>query len=224
MSYYTHLLIPLDPKLAPAPSAVARFLEAAQKFLVAPLTVTLYDHAPAAGGAKRLVAAGHEVSRPSTHPLGGIGEVAKAAEGLTSWHVTLAGLGPTDPPAVDFRFPDKSRSRPDGPFELAISCHVRPEPVSTSDLHDDSPGNRSAPTFGEKLPATKRPGLWSHPATMEVVETPDAGAARFWIELSPAKWLFADLPEGRLDAAHPSFLDAARAAFVCDFAQGCYWG
>src|SRR5205823_2479134 len=92
VSYYTHLLVPLDPRLAPAPAAVATFFEAAQKFLVAPVTVTLYDHAPSAGGAKRLVADGVEVSRPSTHPLGAIGEIAKAAEGLTSWHVTLAGM------------------------------------------------------------------------------------------------------------------------------------
>jgi hypothetical protein len=51
------------------------------------------------------------------------------------------------------------------------------------------PNDQSVPDFGEACAVESKNGIYSHPWTGEVIEVPDAGCVRFWIELEFGKWL-----------------------------------
>jgi hypothetical protein len=101
------------------------------------------------------------------------------------------------------------------------SCHIRPEPVSTSCWDEDAagPNSRKVPYFGEACEPGSKVGIFSHPWTGGVIEVPDAGCARFWIELEFGKWLLPKMEES-LDVLSPVLVAKIEECFGTRLVQG----
>jgi hypothetical protein len=118
-------------------------------------------------------------------------------------------------PAFEFAFK--------GTYDFLVHCCLRPEVVSTSDWHDEIPIRRKVEFFGKPCNPKDRLGVYHNPNTLEVIEVPDAGCARFWIEFEYGKMLFPPI-EDRLDLIEATIVAVAKCAFGINFVQGCHWG
>jgi hypothetical protein len=106
-----------------------------------------------------------------------------------------------------------------------VSGNLRPKPVSTSAWDVEAgPNIRNVPEFGKPCDEVRDDvGVFPNPWTKEVIEVPNAGRARFWIEFEFARFLY-PRPERNFDILSPSIVERAEACFETRFAQGCrYW-
>jgi hypothetical protein len=140
--------------------------------------------------------------------------LSKALKGLDDYNVTVSGKGPPKVPAFAFDFTGK--------YDFMVRCCLRPEVVSTSDWHDEVPIKRTVQFFGQPCSATDRLGVFHNPNTLELVEVPNAGCARFWLEFEFGNMLFPAI-EGSLDLIEPSIVQSAETRFRVKFIQGCHW-
>jgi hypothetical protein len=113
----------------------------------------------------------------------------------------------------------------DPPYYVGVVCRVSAVLRSTSDLHEES--KRNVVDFDEAFTGTDRTGYFTDPYDVEMIEVPEAGCARFWIEFEFGNSVFP--PEeafGRsgLDLLDPRVLGMAKDAFGVEFVQGCSWG
>jgi hypothetical protein len=139
-----------------------------------------------------------------------------ALNGLEMYNVLLHGAGP---PAVQpFAFELDYRDA----YDYEITCSVRKEVVSTSDWHDEARDKRQVPFFGQPCSPEDRLGIFLRPNDLTVIEVPDAGCARFWVEFECGR-LFPPITD-RLDLLHPAIVRAAEQAFEIPMVQGCRWG
>src|SRR5205823_703276 len=81
---------------------------------------------------------------------------------------------------------------------LAVGCRIRAQTVSMSDLHSESASGRSAAPFGQDCDESNSLAVFTHPETLDVIEVPDAGCARFWIEFNLGKFIFPTIRNGDL--------------------------
>ena len=148
--------------------------------------------------------------------LSHIGMIAKAAEGFHDYSIRVGGTGtPRTPPLpIDF----------DGPYYVGANCIVSSIPRSTSDLHEESGGAAKVIWYGEPCIGQEDVGFYSNPANLEVIQIPEAGFTRFWVEIELGKFLFPVISEGNLDLLSRGVVRTAEEIFAVTFIQGCNWG
>jgi hypothetical protein len=213
--YYTHLLIPEGPDFVPQSQQVVAFLDGVAQLGSAPLEPTFKLGNRPGILTERNFVTGETISIP-TRPLvalSGIAEVGTELAGLNDYDLVLEGRGP--PTLPPFRLYEATAEEREfrGTYAYWIRCCLRKEPVSTS---------YTAP-FGKPCRAESRTGIFHHPATGAIIETPDSSCARFWIEFHFGKFLLPRIGNN-LNLIQPSILKNASQHFGLPFAQGRMWG
>jgi hypothetical protein len=213
--YYTHLLISQGKDFAPQSQQIVAFLDGLTQLGSTPLepTFKLGKHAGIRTG--RNIFTGETINIP-TRPLvalSGIAEVGTELAGLNDYDLVMNGQGPpTLPPFRLYEATAEGKEVTDT-YYYEIRCCLRKEPVSTS----------QAGPFGRPCLAENRTGIFHHPATGAIIETPNAVCARFWIEFHFGKFLLPNIGN-HLNLIQPSILKNASQHFGLPFAQGCNWG
>jgi hypothetical protein len=213
--YYTHLLTPEGTDFAPQSQQVVAFLDDLSRLGGTPLEPTFkLGNRPGILAGRNFVT-GETISIP-TRPLialSGIAEVGTELAGLNDYDLVMEGQGP--PTLPPFRLYEATAEEKEfmGRYAYWIRCCLRKEPVSTS---------YSAP-FGKLCRARSRTGIFHHPTTGAIIETPDAACASFWIEFHFGKFLLPRIGN-HLTLIEPSILKKASQYFGQPFAQGCLWG
>jgi hypothetical protein len=210
-----HLLIPKGADFVPQPQQVVSFLDGLTQLGSTPLEPTFKLGKPGGSRMGRNFVTGETITIP-TRPLVallGIAEVGTQLADHNGYDLVMEGRGP--PPLPPFRLYEATAEEKEfkGTYAYEICCRLRKEPVSTSE---------TAP-FGKPCPAESRTGIFHHPVTGAVIETPDAACARFWIEFHFGKWLLPKIGN-RLSLIQPSILRNVAQHFGLPFAQGCTWG
>jgi hypothetical protein len=143
-------------------------------------------------------------------------EIVPAAKSVSEFNVEASrvGLPMTPPLPIDFS----------KPYSIQITCCVRSRAVSLSDLHEESGSKRKRLPFDEDCNKWVQSGLFTHPHTLQVIEVPQAGRARFWIEFKLGKFLFPKIRGGNLRILNPRIAKLAVQCFGLKFVQGCRWG
>jgi hypothetical protein len=217
MPEYTHTLIPKRVDFVPEPKQVSSFLSSLVSIGAAPLKseiavskpsgeVRTFEN-PFTGKAESFVM--HQPEK-----LKDLGALAEALKGLPDYNATVEGKGP--PKLKAFKFDFK------GAYDFAVHCCLRPKVVSTSDRHDEVPIERQVEFFGQPCSPNDCTGIFHNPNTLEIIEVPNAGCARFWIEFEYGKMLFPAV-EDRLDLIEPKIVEIAEKDFGIEFVQGCHW-
>ena len=106
----------------------------------------------------------------------------------------------------------------DGKLLCEMSCHLRPEPVSTSCWNEEIFAGQTVPVFGEPCELKVPSGLFSHPWTGQMIQVPNAGCARFWIEFEFGKFLVPQMADS-LELLNPSIPQKTEECFQTRFAH-----
>jgi len=226
MSQYSHLLIPLDHDYCPSVEPLAEFLGQV-------VTLGVVGDAPTieARTIKRVPVQTRElrnqvtgetlvVQMPTRWPdrrsvISSIAELADAVAGAKEFDVDVSDtvLPKVAPLVIDFS----------EPYHLLIGHRIRSQLVSMSDLHDEVETDKNAVFFGRDCGEADSLGLYTHPESLELIELPDAGCARFWIEFELGKFLYPRIDDKNLRILNPQLVGLAERCFQTDFAQGCHW-
>ncbi len=219
LEQYLHTLISSDPDFSPTPEQVAQFLKGLSALGAAPLNPTLLvlKHSgrfrsfknPVTGESKSIPAYDRVVLQSNS-------EVASAIGLAQQYFVSLDGQGPPNIPP--FPLYDLEGSAFTEDYGLIVRCCLRPEPVSMSDLGDQRTVSER-PRFGEVCAPHNTTGLFSHPVTNQVIEVPNAGCARFWVEFEFGKWLLPKI-ENSLEILDPTIARLATGTLGVTFVQG----
>jgi hypothetical protein len=223
---YSHLLIPTRHQFCPPPGPVMDFLNG-----VVALGVVGANPAVNFVSCKRVASQVRHGRNPFTgevltirtpsrsasihRSLSSIKDIAGVAEGTPEFNVDVSGRTRPRVPPLEIAFAKA--------YHLAVRCCVRSRLVSTSDLHEESKRRRGTVAFGEDCSANDSLGLYTHPETLELIEVPGAGCARFWIEFELGKNLFPKIEDGNLAILNPQLLALASKCFNAKFVQGCLW-
>jgi hypothetical protein len=101
-----------------------------------------------------------------------------------------------------------------------VSCNIQPTPVSTSAWDVEAgPNVRNVAHFGSIWNGESTIGIFSNPWTGEVIEVPNAGSARFWIEFEFGRFLYPKVGKS-LDILSPRLVERAEECFQTKFVQG----
>ena len=219
MPEYTHTLIPVDCNFIPEPAQVGAFVEELVQLRASPLKASLAVLKPS-DKVRKIV--NPFTLQTESLPISvrtkvaNVGAIQKALKSLAHYDLVMTGKGPSK--CAPFVFEHK------GSYDFAIKCCLRAELVSTSDWHDDAPEvpKQKVAFFGRKCAANKRMGIFHHPMTGKIIEAPNAGCARFWVEFEFGKSLFPDIKDS-LNLINPLIIEAAQKHFGVGFIQGCRW-
>jgi len=217
MPEYTHTLIPDRVGFTPDPKQVGAFLASLVSIGAAPLKPAI-TVSRLSGEVRSFV--NPFTGKTETYPtrkadkVKDLSGVPAVLRGLDDYNVTLAGKGPPKLRALEFDFK--------GPYDFLVHSCLRAEVVSTSDWHDEVPIKRKVEFFGRPCSSKDRLGIFHNPNTLEVIEVPKAGCARFWIEFEYGKMLFPPIAD-RLELIEPSIIHTAEKEFGSKFEQGCHW-
>lgn len=217
MPEYTHTLVPDRVNFVPDPKQVGTFLSSLVSIGASPLRPAITVSKPS--GQLRtfknpLTGETDSFDIRKAGKLKDIAAVPGALKTLDDYNLTITGKGPPKLLAFTFDF--------NGTYDFLVHCCLRPEVVSTSDWHDEVPIKRKVEFFGLPCSQEDRLGIYHNPDTLEVIEVPKAGCARFWIEFEFGKMLFPPI-EDRLDLIEPRILEVAEKDFGIKFVQGCHW-
>jgi hypothetical protein len=217
MPEYTHTLVPDRVEFVPAPKQVDIFLSSLVSIGAAPSKPAI--RLSKLSGEVRTLRnpfTGKSESLPmrKSETLKDVAALPSALAGVDDYTVSVSGKGP--PKLAAFAFDFK------GEYDFLVHCCLRAEIVSTSDWHDEVPIERQVEFFGRPCSADDRLGVFHNPNTLEVIEVPNAGCARSWIEFEFGKMLFPAIDD-RLDLMEPKIVEAAEAALGVKFVQGCQW-
>jgi hypothetical protein len=221
MEEYIHLLIPSDSHFVPIPRSIADFLSGVVRLGVVPKAQAelfiIQNVAPEVRRGKNpFTGEVLEIRLPLRRPKKLIGlenlhDLVQHANGVPEYdvRVTSLGLPHVAPLPIDFA----------KPYTLTVSCHIRAQTVAMCDLHEETGPVR----FGENCGEADVMGLFTHPRTLQVIEVPGAGCARFWIEIGLGKFLCPRMDDGNLAIVHPEVMALASECFAISFHQGCLW-
>lgn len=196
MEQYVHTLIAADSGFVPKPSQVEKFFE---------LLTTNYHFRIISDGrfqpGLRLMKPSGE-SRSVTNPMTreslsmpifdrikieNLSDLSRAAEGLESYSVLASGEWALEKPFILLTTEEIPFT---GSYLCEASCHIQPEPVSTSCWDEEAgPNDLKVPYFGDPCEMKNSNGTFSHPLTGKPIRVADAGCARFWIEFEFGKFL-----------------------------------
>lgn len=217
MPEYSHTLIPDRVEFVPDPEQVGNFLSSLVSIGAAPLKPAVAVSKPSGEVQTFLnpfTGATDSLAVRKATKLSSLAAVPGALNSLDDYDVTLTGKGPPKLPAFTFDFK--------GSYDFLIHCCLRAEVVSTSDWHDEIPITQKVEPFGQPCSPQDRIGIYHNPNTLKVIEVPNAGCARFWIEFEFGKMLFPPI-EDRLDLIDPQIVETAQMAFGVPFLQACCW-
>jgi hypothetical protein len=219
---YSHLLIPPADR-SPEPADVVRFLERA--IALGPFgdepTLTLRDDREVETPDARVIV------RPPSWPLAAAADALPRMGTLSCYSLEALGESSGRRPflARIGTYTESGWEPWSEPYALAIAVRVRDHQVSTSNLHEESEDPRAPPFLGDAADPSLTVGLYSHPETLEVIEVPGAGCARFYIELMVlGRFLFPKVPASHLRIVDEGYLAAAESTFGVRFMEGCQWG
>ncbi len=248
--YYTHTLIPGRVDYKPESLQVANFFASLLELGAAPVNpkfevvtdaekITLVDGQPVFEPLPRRAGRGlitrHTVRRIGRNPatgevialprrdctaVEGVFGLGPELEALDEYETVMSGEGPPQLPVAQL---DPEFDNGGEPYQFAIRCCLRPVVVSTPDFHGDERTIRRIVPRGEPCDATDRTGFFTNPRTVETIDVPEAGCARFWVEFALGNGLFPQIDES-LDLLPPSVVRAAEQTFKIGFNQGCHWG
>ncbi len=213
MEQYVHTLIAADSAFVPEPLQLADFFDG----LVTAFHFHLKSGARVAKPTGRLRTAlnpltGETWSSPVSDQIrtATFAEIPAAVDGLVRYCVLASGEWTPESRPMVLLTPD---GRPyQNNYLCEVSCNLRPDPVSTSCW-------KHAPPFGEACAAEVATGIFSHPWTGEMIEIPDAGCARFWIEFEFGKFLLPEMAGG-LNVLSPPIVAKTEECFETRFVQG----
>jgi hypothetical protein len=224
MSEYVHTLIPTRVDFIPQPEQVGAFLDALDKLGAVPLKSQIT--------VARSTGKSDSVVNPFTGQaesfavrkgvkVKSLAAVAKAIAAANDYNVLIAGQGPAT------TAPLKLKAR--GTYGYSLNVCARAAVVCTSDRHDDvadwPPTGVDAdggPFFDRPCDPKDRLGVFHHPETLEAIEVPKAGCARFWIEFELGHGLYPPMKDS-LEFLDVAIVRAAEKAFGLKFVQGCHW-
>ncbi len=215
MPQYTHTLMPDRVDFVPDPKQVGMFLSSLAAIGAAPLRPEIT--ASMLSGEVRtfknpFTGKADSFAMRKAEKLKDLTAVVGALKGLDDYNITMTGKGPPELPAFTFDFK--------GTYDFLVHCCLRAEVISTSDWHDEVPSKRKVEFFGRPCSPKDRLGIYHNPNTLEVIEVPNAGCARFWIEFEYGKMLFPAI-EDRLDLIESKIVEVAETDFGIKLVQGC---
>ena len=230
---YAHSLIPVVSNFTPNPQQTANFITRLSEIGAAPLQAALRVGKLTGGvrtGTDPLTGAKISIPRRSYSVIESGADLPSHLMGLDEYDLGAEGQGP---PAVrPFRLYSGwdgfgANQRPEqeftGSYAFEVWCNLRSRPVSTSSW-GNSKGKiqklDGIPNFGEPCVPGGRAGFFENPWTGQMIEVPDAGCARFWIEFRFGKWLAPRIAD-HLNLLEPSIVACAESEFQSPFAQGC---
>jgi len=238
--YYTHLLIPGKPKLSPPIDSVCRFLQGVidTGFVGGEPNIVLVrieeQLEPVQAYIDYFVKKFPKEPRPvqrvqrrvkKLYPVKDAVELQRKAAKFPEFDAAVCGEGTPKLLAVKVRGEEDGKWKPwNKAHYIGIGCCIRDTIISTSDYHEETGSKRRVIPFGEECSVRNRLGIFTNPSTSAPIEVPNAGCARFWIEIRYGKFLFPEIRNGNLAIVHPGLLKLATDAFAVDFAQGCQWG
>jgi hypothetical protein len=237
---YCHTLIPVQFDFVPQPNQVAAFLAELVSRRAAPLEAK-YRLGKVDGFRTAVNPITQEtvsIPRRRYRAIESVEGIVAGQQGLDDYNLQCTGKGPPNIPPMTLWVHELQPRTPGQTIQdvqvenckivefkqvygFIIHCCLRGEVVSTSDQHD-SIIERLAPGFGEPYRSHNRLGIFNHPCTNKIIEVPNAGCARFWIEFEFGKWLFPKMDD-RLDLLEPSIVETAGDCFGVSFIQGCHW-
>jgi len=217
MPEYTHTLIPDRVDFVPDPQQIEVFLSSLVSSGAAPLKPAITVGTPS--GEVRsfknpFTGKTDSFAMFKSTALKDLAAVPGAIKAADDYMVNVDGKGPPKLPAFTFEFK--------GTYDFLVRCRLVPDVVSTSDWHDQIPIPHKVEFFNQPCSPTDRLGIFHNPHTMEVIEVPNAGCARFWIEFEFGKSLFPPI-EDRLDLIEPKIVEVCEKSFGIKFVQGCHW-
>lgn len=101
-----------------------------------------------------------------------------------------------------------------------VSCYLRLQLVSTSCWGVETSPHQNVPIFGGPCEGERTTGVFSHPWTNEIIEVPNAGCARFWIEFEFGKFLLPEMVSS-LDALSHAIVAKTEECFRTKFVKAC---
>jgi hypothetical protein len=217
MPEYTHTMIPDRLDYAPDPTQVGAFLASLVAIGAAPLrsAITVFTLSGEVRSFVNPFTGKTETrARRKAENVADLSGVPTALRGLDDYNVMVTGKGPPKLPAFEFDYK--------GEYDFLVHCCLRAEVVSTSDYHEEFRIKRKVELFGRPCSSENRLGIFHNPNTGEVIEVPNAGCARYWIEFEYGKMLFPPI-EDNLEIIEPSIVHAAEKEFGSKFVQGCQW-
>lgn len=213
---YLHTIIPTDPGFVPTPEQIAKFFDGIFALGAEPVNWKLLFVRPS-GRVREFKnpLTGEVKSMPVNDrlPVERPTDLASVIAASQQYFVSLEGEGPPRTPAFPLYFEDAPFTKTYG---FIVRCRLMPEPVSMSCLGDEQT-SEEVPFFGQ--PSSRRDALFRHPTSGELIEVPNAGSARFWIEFEFGKWLLPKIDDS-LNILNPPIAALAEGAFLLTFKQG----
>lgn len=244
--YYSHLLVPLDPRLAFKAEAMTAFLEAAmsagfvgknpERFVrTDPEPVGSFVFTMSRGMAKAGKYRGRNPGswmRPDSAE-----ELCHSLENDDNVQATVwSEFRPERPPLLALEALqggarlDMTQAQFDDVYYVAITCHRTQVPVSMS---ADRDSDDAALEFGARMDLVDVPpvAIANYPYKAGHMEIAGIAAARSWVSITfgnyvfPPARLFEDLfsREGGLPFAVPDFTALAERCLGYDLRQTCHW-
>jgi hypothetical protein len=227
MEQYIHTLIAADSAFVPDPLQIEQFFEV--------LTESFHFRAVNAADSqpelrvliysgRRRYAANAYTGEAFTYPVPDqakveqIADVGRTIAGLKNYAALAAGEWvPGDRPLALLT---SDRVPIEGSYFCEVGCNVRPEAVSVSCWNKFlRPNGPAVPNFGETCKSESTIGIFSHPWTGALIEVPDGGCARFWIEFEFGKFLVPKMSDS-LDVLRPAMVGQIEDCFGTRFVQG----
>lgn len=147
-----------------------------------------------------------------------VSDVRRTIEGLEHYSVLASGEWPSE--CHPMRLLTTDASPFDGSYLCEASCQIRPKPVSKSCWNEIAyPNVHAVPHFAECCEMESATGIFSHPWTGKLIEVPNAGCARFWIEFEFGKFLLPQMTDS-LNLLNPPTVSAIEECFETGFVQG----
>lgn len=217
--HYAHTLIARSNAATPTAAQVQAFVSSVIQLGVIPGTpetvirvVTGHSEVPNpfTGGLLRVPTKKSRSIKPS--------ELSSALHSVADYEVATSGEGV--PRLAPLPLPAESPKS----YFVGVTVVVSSESRSTSDTYNgfDAPLVKT-PLFGEPCDSECNTGYFSNLHTGSVIEVPEAGAARFWIEFELGKFLFPQITD-YLKMLSPPIVNEAERIFGIEFVQGCHWG
>ncbi len=219
---YAHTLVPERVNFAPRPQQVSDFFSGLVRLGTAPLEATV-EVMKLSGRSRSFTDSitGEARSWPLYDhvALQSITNFPDALTGLGHYNAVMAGQGPPPVPPFSLDYTGKTFTQV---YSFNVRCCLRADVVSTSDWHPEISTARTVPSFGEPCTLNDRIGVFHHPSEGTIIEVPNAGCARFWIEFEFGKWLVPKIHDN-LNLLVPVIIRNAEEHFATKFVQGCRW-
>ncbi len=154
------------------------------------------------------------VPRKAHHKLDRVSDIAVQAGRLRDYEAVASGFGTPLLAALPVSTDD--------PYFLGVTCRASSSLRSTSHFVPQDPGQGQL-AFAAPVEDSIDFGVFTNPHDGSNIEVPNAGSARFWIEIELGKFMFPEIHDS-LELLHPKIVSMAERNFGVRFSQGCKYG